>query len=151
MALPHVSTRVRDVPGAIDAIRTLESRILAALEFLMISQTALAAEDAAAIRAGELPDVRHPRAHVRVERPRRRRYRRHHRRRVRLENVASRGGRYPGEHTAIQAWNTKKTRRSRQSSSYRDTTCPTQRDGSGGGKVRSMIGSCVSNLLQGCN
>lgn len=88
------------MPGAVDAIRAIESRLLAALEFLMISQTALAAENAAAILARELP-VREPRAHIHVDRPRR--CRRHRRRRVRLENVAPRGRRYRGEHTVIQA------------------------------------------------
>lgn len=129
MAFPHVSTRVRDVPGAVDAIRAIESWLLATLEFLMVGETALAAENAAAIRAGELP-VRHPRAHVRVVRPHRCR----RRWRVRLENVALRSGRYRGEHTVIQPWNTKKTPRSRQSSSYRDTKCPTQRDDNGVGR-----------------
>lgn len=97
MTLSHVSTRVRDMLGAGDAIRAFESRLLAALEFLMVGQTALAAEDAGTIRAGVLL-IRHPRARIHVDRLRSCRFRRHRRRR--LKNVASRSR---GEHIVIQA------------------------------------------------
>jgi len=51
MTLAHVATRVRDVPGTVDAVRTAESRLLAAFEFLMIGQATLAAEAAGAVDA----------------------------------------------------------------------------------------------------
>lgn len=54
VALAHVSARVRDVPGAVDAVRATEARLLAALEILVVGKTALAAEGAAAVRTGEL-------------------------------------------------------------------------------------------------
>jgi hypothetical protein len=53
MALAHVPARVRDVFGDIGAVRALESRLLTALKFLMVSKTALVTEDAATVRAGE--------------------------------------------------------------------------------------------------
>lgn len=90
MALLHVSTSVRDVQGTVAAVRALEMRLLAALVLLVVGQTALAAEGAVAIRAGE-PLAQRPRVHIRVDRRPHRRHRRRHRRRrrrVRLENVA---------------------------------------------------------------
>lgn len=54
MALTHVSARVRDVAGAVNAVRATEARVLAALELLVVDEAALAAEHAAAIRAREL-------------------------------------------------------------------------------------------------
>lgn len=60
MALPDVPARVRDVPGAVRAVRTIEPRLLPALELLMVRQAPLPTEHARAVDAGELPDE-HPR------------------------------------------------------------------------------------------
>lgn len=60
MAFAHVSAGVRDVPSAITAVRAIEPRVLAALEFLMVGEPALPTEHAGAIRTGEFP-VEHPR------------------------------------------------------------------------------------------
>lgn len=91
MTITDVSACVRAVTTAIDAVRTPKSRLLATLEFLMIGQTALAAEGATAIRAGKLL-----RARIRPGRRRRRRCCYRHRRRIRPGNVVPRDG-----HTVI--------------------------------------------------
>ena len=51
----NVSSSIRNVSGAIVAIRTIESWLLTALEFLMIGQSAFSTEDAGAIATRELP------------------------------------------------------------------------------------------------
>jgi len=93
MALTHVPSRVRNVFGDVAAVRALESRILTALEFLMISEAALVTEDAATPRrrAGEpLAQRPHPRALPDCRHRRRRRRCRRDRRHIRVKNVASR-------------------------------------------------------------
>lgn len=54
MTFAHMATCIRDVPGAVDAVRAIEAWLLAALEFLVVGEAALAAEDAAALEAREL-------------------------------------------------------------------------------------------------
>jgi len=94
MAFTHVSARVRDVFSDIGAVRALESRLLAALEFLMITKATLVAEDAATARAGEsLAQRLHARARP-DHRRRRQRRRRRDRRWIRVKNITSRDGRY---------------------------------------------------------
>lgn len=102
MTFAYVSARIRDVSGAINAIRAFESRRLAALESPMISQTALATEDAGAFGAGKLL-AENPRVRLRLAHRRHGRCRCCQRRRIRLQNIVSRGGRYGGEHIVIQA------------------------------------------------
>lgn len=53
MKFAYVSTRVRDMPGAIIAIRALEAWQLATLVLQMIGQIALEGVSAAAFVAGE--------------------------------------------------------------------------------------------------
>lgn len=60
MAFANVSASVRYVPRAVTAVRAIEPRVLAALEFLMVGQPALPTEHARAIRTGEFP-VEHSR------------------------------------------------------------------------------------------
>lgn len=55
MAFAHVTAGVRDVPRAITAVRAIEPRVLAALEFLMVGEPALPTEHARAIWTGEFP------------------------------------------------------------------------------------------------
>lgn len=60
MAFANVAASVRYVPRAVTAVRAIEPRVLAALEFLMVGQPALPTEHARAIRTGEFP-VEHSR------------------------------------------------------------------------------------------
>lgn len=55
MAFAHVSAGVRDMPRAVTAVRAIEPRVLAALEFLMVGEPALPTEHTGAIRTGEFP------------------------------------------------------------------------------------------------
>lgn len=119
MAFADMSASVWAVPSTVLAVRTLESRLLVALVFQMVGQTALAAEGTTAIRAGKLLRARGRPHH-------RRRHRRQIRRRTwrmvgRLEDVAWRDVCGYMVIPPNSAWNTKKTHRSRQ---IRDTICP---------------------------
>jgi len=123
MTLTHVPTRIRDMPSTVDTIGTTEPWLLATFEFLMIGQATLAAEAAAAVGAMKFL-IQHLGARIRLN------HRRHHRHRCRGRHFRCRKrwrirrGEYVAvcdwhrsKHAVIHAWNTKKTRRSRQSSS----------------------------------
>lgn len=105
MTFTNMSACVRAVRSDIVAVRTFESWWLAALVFPMIGQAALETEGATAFFAGKLL----------LARIRLRRRRRCHRRRILLGNVSCDGRECIVIHPN-SAWNTKKTRRSRQNS-----------------------------------
>jgi len=135
MAFADMPARVRAVPSAIEAIWAFKSCLLATLVRLMVGQTAFVAKGATAFRAGILLLARFLCHHCR----RHRCYCR-----IWLKDIAPRD-----VHESIVilnlAWNTKKTRRSRQSSSRHDMS-DIQIAGEKGKRINSNLR--VSNLFQ---
>lgn len=131
MTFADVPARVRAVLSAVAAIWAFKSCLLATLVLLMVGESAFAAKGAIAIRAGVLLLGRFLWRYCR----------RHRCRRIRLEDIASR------ESIIILnlAWNTKKTRRSRQSFSRHDMS-DIEIAGEKGREIDANL--YVSNLFQ---